>query len=516
MPLPPGRLRTMPRFLLAVVLAAFAAPITPLTAQSGSPWDSYRPGPTRGAADARAAGRVADTETPPHPTHPRTPNTPDGPALLGGTSLASSPRRPGPEFPRGGSPVARTGENTMALDSLPSALPIRPVSPWASSELPRAGPPSGRIGKNAPTLDSSAGARPALVLLAAPEGVSVPPEETTPAGTIRIGLIGPMSGPLEAHGLSSRRGALLALELARSGAAGFELVVEDDRGDSIFSAAATARLADDPSVVAILGALAFAPREASRVAASAGCAEVRPMPADSALARSADRAVLANLSQDVSEGALLARYLFDARGCSRLALLHDDTVYGRGGARLLAAEAASREKPFVLEREFAPGAQNVAALAEQVAASRADGVVVWARAEDAARLCKALSARGVRAAIAGPSALANPVFADRAGAAAEGVVLPYPADASEREARARAFRSRFRSVYGQEPDSLAADSFAAAERIVGAVREVGVDRRRVREQLARGLSPAPAGPLVLAAFRNGRPRALDSRDLARP
>ncbi|MBI3889978.1 MAG: ABC transporter substrate-binding protein [Candidatus Wallbacteria bacterium] len=391
-----------------------------------------------------------------------------------------------------------------------------PASPWSAYRPPTSGSPASAGGGAAAPAAQSAPAPysdvpapqglftpPAVAVVgpgpSAPAFLELPAPLAPPAArtslpgnvavsVVRLGFVGPLMGHLEPYGLSCRRGIELALKEANADAEGparFELVAVDDHGDEVFSSAAAVGLVRDPAVVAILGALGGAVGTADRVAGAAGCPQVPPAPAESTPESATNRWRFRNLADDLLQGALLARYLFDARGLGAVALLHDDSGYGRGGARVIRSEAASRNRQLAMNEEFPRVGADFARYADAIVASRAEAVVCWGAAESAAGVCRALAARGARVLFSGGASLVSPAFVERAGVSGEGVVVAYPPDAARRYARERLFQDRFRSAYGQEPDFAARAAFEAAARIVAAVRRTGPDRERVRNLLAR-------------------------------
>ena len=365
---------------------------------------------------------------------------------------------------------------------------------------------------------------PSLSLLPAPAG----------AQSVRIGFVGPLTGPAAPYGLSCRQGIELALADAmsaeRSGGSAyrFELAAEDDAGDEVRAGNAAVKLVSDPQVAAVLGAINSASTHVvAKVTMLAGVPQITSVSTDPALTRLNNRWFFRNLADDVVQGAALARYFFDSRGLKRVALVHDDNRYGKGGAKIVETEAAQRGTPVVLLRQFARGTTDFTALAEAIAAARPDGLIVWGLFGEAAGICKAVAAKGLKVVVAGGDGLVSPSFLKEAGTAAEGVVVTYPFDPARGDPLTRSFVERFRAAYGQEPDSFAAHSYDAASTVATVIKQVGPDRNRVREALASIRSEngvAGTGgfdvfgnaitPVQLAVVENGRFRLLGAAEVA--
>lgn len=105
------------------------------------------------------------------------------------------------------------------------------------------------------------------------------------AGIVRLGFLGPLTGPAAQRGLSCRRGIELALRDAGATAC-FELVCEDDAGDEVRTGQAAVKLAHRDGVVAILGAVDGASAHvAARIAMLAGVPLLAPAATEPLLTR---------------------------------------------------------------------------------------------------------------------------------------------------------------------------------------------------------------------------------------
>jgi len=151
--------------------------------------------------------------------------------------------------------------------------------------------------------------------------------------------------------------------------------------------------------------------------------------------------------------------------------------------------------------EIAAGVSPETVIGE-LAGSELQAVVILAGAEESAGLAVALRARFADAQIFGGPSMARREFAERAGAAAEGVLFPFPCDTSA--------GSRF-------PDCAAAQTYDATRLLIESIRNAGLNRARIRDAI-EAISPwtgeagriewDPVGrnrrPVSLATIRAGR------------
>jgi branched-chain amino acid transport system substrate-binding protein len=114
-----------------------------------------------------------------------------------------------------------------------------------------------------------------------------------------------------------------------------------------------------------------------------------------------------------------------------------------------------------------------------------DAVVVVAGPRPAAALVTALRAAGFTGPVLGGPGLARRAFADLAGAAAEGTLVPLLVDPEPFDRFDAAFRGRF----GRPADAAAGHAYDAATVLIAAIRRAGPDPAAIREALA-GMPPA--------------------------
>src|SRR5438105_6782953 len=97
----------------------------------------------------------------------------------------------------------------------------------------------------------------------------------------------------------------------------------------------------------------------------------------------------------------------------RLAVMHDDSEYGRDGGAQLAQALQQKGVTPTVDVEVPSSATDLSAQALQVKQSGATGVLVWARAPLVAAVVKALRQGGVSAAVFGSPTAEDPVVRDQ-------------------------------------------------------------------------------------------------------
>ena len=163
---------------------------------------------------------------------------------------------------------------------------------------------------------------------------------------VRIGHVGPVSGPQAHYGRDNENGARMAVaELNAQGLTiggkkvKFELVAEDDAADPKQGTAAAQKLCDAKvnGVVGHLNSGTTIP--ASKVYSQCGLPMISPSATNPELTQLGHKNVFRLLANDNELGAGLARHASQVLKLKRVAIIDDRTAYGKGVAEVFARTA---------------------------------------------------------------------------------------------------------------------------------------------------------------------------------
>jgi len=313
-------------------------------------------------------------------------------------------------------------------------------------------------------------------------------------GAIRLGLAGPFTGSGAAYGLMMRQGATMAVEEANAdgGVAGqrFELVFEDDAGKNDQAKTVAKKLADDPSICAVIGhfnstcSLAGRPTYQRR-----GVVQFTPGSTNVDVCRGSEW-TFRNLYHDQYQGEVIAQYIRDALGARKAAVFYDNDDYGKGLKSAFTAHAAKiglqivGEEAYVREKTL-----DFSTALDKFHAAAPDIVFVSGLYNEAGTIVKQARSKGIATPFIGGDGVFSPGLIEIAGQAAEGtyVVTPFLFDAGGDAART--FAGRFAARFGTDPDAWAALGYDAAAMLIDTIRQVGRDRRAIRDHLAGITTP---------------------------
>ncbi len=321
-------------------------------------------------------------------------------------------------------------------------------------------------------------------------GASTPPAPRGGGGVEAVvGVVGPLSGPAAAYGLSQREGATLAAEEANASGhtAGARLRLDfGDDGANQERAGAIARdFAVEGGVAAFVGAVnSDCTHQIEMVCVKLHVPQITTASTDPSVTDTGSPWIFRCLADDVVQANAIADRLFAKGGARSVALLSQNNRYGRMGIEQVARAAEAKGARVALREGFESGTTDFSGLAARVAGAAPDAIVVWSLYREGAGLVRALRAAGVAAPVWAGDGLVSPEFPRLAGAAAEGTRVTYPFDPDASDA-SRDFVRRFTARFGHAPDSFAAHGFDAVLLLVDAARRArSWERTALKDALA--------------------------------
>ncbi|MFC5428235.1 branched-chain amino acid ABC transporter substrate-binding protein [Paraburkholderia denitrificans] len=178
------------------------------------------------------------------------------------------------------------------------------------------------------------------------------------ADDVKIGVAGPLTGPLASQGKDVENGARLAVE--QINAAGIKIKgvplhlsidAEDDMADPK-SAVTIAQKLVDAGVVGVVGHLTSGTSvPASKIYSDAGIPQISPSATNPVLTRQGFATTFRVIGDDAYVGRVMAQYLTKTAGYKRIAIIDDRSAYGQGLADIVAAEL-KKDGATVVNRQY--------------------------------------------------------------------------------------------------------------------------------------------------------------------
>jgi branched-chain amino acid transport system substrate-binding protein len=295
------------------------------------------------------------------------------------------------------------------------------------------------------------------------------------AAEILIGVAGPMTGTLAWYGEQFERGAALALADidAAGGVLGeqVQLITADDFCDPEQAVAAAKKLVSDGVILVVGHFCSGASIPASEIYEAAGVLMISPASSNPMLTELGRANVFRVIHRDDEAGIVAGDYLADHWPDKKIAILHDDTVFGKGSADLTREQLNRRGLTEAVYQAYVPGKTNYGAeIAELEAADIAAAFIGGYHAE-IALMARAAHDRGYPLQLMTVTSLASEEFGLIAGSGAEGVLFLDVADVRGR-AEAAPVVERFRAS-GFEPEGFTLSAYGIVQAWAQAAEKAG-------------------------------------------
>lgn len=323
---------------------------------------------------------------------------------------------------------------------------------------------------------------------------------------VRIGFLGPIAKQADqVYGLRMLHGAQMAIDdaNARGGYGGkpFRLMVHDDYTNWQFGAEGGQERPTDSAIWgapldeavkmiyqekdwAIFGSISSESTHMMlRLALKAEFPIVNSASTDPTVPETYIPWYFTDLQDDRVQSYILARRIFTELRLKRAALLRVNNRYGRMGVEKFRDAAVRLGHPVVVEQKYMPGDTDFSRELRIIRDSRADAIVLWGDAPEAAAILGQMRAMGMKQRVFGSYRTLGDELLARAGSAAEGFEAVYPYDPARSDPTWLSFEQRYEARFGEKPEQFAALAYDAMNILLEAICRAGLNRARIQDAL---------------------------------
>ncbi|QJY49147.1 branched-chain amino acid ABC transporter substrate-binding protein [Pseudonocardia broussonetiae] len=251
----------------------------------------------------------------------------------------------------------------------------------------------------------------------------------TSKGTLVVGMVAPLSGPLSALGLGMQNSADLAVDQANQNCTvpgyALRLQAEDDQSQPAIAANAATRLASDPNVVGVVGTLNSSTAQTVQpILLERGIVQISPANTNPTLTQgenyaTAPQRAFSNYfrvaTTDAVQGPFGAQYLVNTAGKKSIAVIDDGKTYGAGLAAAFAAEAERLGATIVFTGKVGENDTDFSGIVTQVRAANPDAVYYGGEYPAAGPLSAQIAQGGLNIPVMGGDALINAEYVPLGG-----------------------------------------------------------------------------------------------------
>jgi branched-chain amino acid transport system substrate-binding protein len=215
---------------------------------------------------------------------------------------------------------------------------------------------------------------------------------------VLIGMAGPITGKEAWFGEQLERGAQLAVaDLNASGGVlgqQVELITVDDSCDPEQAVAAARKLVSEGVIFVVGHYCSGASIPASEVYEAAGVLQISPASTNPMLTDAGRANVFRVVRRDDASGVMAGNYLADHWADKKIAILHDDTTFGKGIAELTKDQLNRRGVREAIYQAYVPGKVTYGAEIDELQAADIDLVFIGGYHTEIALMARAASDRG--------------------------------------------------------------------------------------------------------------------------
>ena len=292
---------------------------------------------------------------------------------------------------------------------------------------------------------------------------------------VLIGLAGPMTGKNAWFGEQLERGATQAVAdlNAVGGVLGqhVRLITADDYCDSEQAVAAARKLVSDGAIFVVGHHCSHASIPASAIYAAAGILQISPSSTNPKLTELGRANVFRVINRDDVEGMMAATYLADRWPGEKIAILHDNTTFGKGVAEETKKQLNKLGLTEAIYQTYVAGQNNYETVIDKLQAAGIAAVYIGGYHTEIALMAREARERGYAIQLMTGVTLASEDFGLIAGAAAEGAMFTDPPDPRGR-AEAGPVVERFRAS-GFEPEGYTLYAYGAVQVWAQAAEKAG-------------------------------------------
>jgi branched-chain amino acid transport system substrate-binding protein len=319
---------------------------------------------------------------------------------------------------------------------------------------------------------------------------SLPDADAAALKAINIGFLGPLDADNEdsPYGIAMLHGAQLAIDEANAdgGYHGkpFALCIHDDLALWGASSMAIVDMRYKDQAWAMLGSVDSASTHIEvRATLKLELPIMDTATNDPTVTQTLVPWLLHNFPDDRQQGYALADYIFLQRHLKRIGILQVNNRYGRTGKEIFVETARRIGHQPVIEVWYPAGNTDFSAQLKTINASKIDGLVIWGNALQAALVLKQMRAIGMQQPVFGSSRICYPDVIEKAGAAAEGLVVVSAIDPTRKDPAWLSFRQHYIDRFHVEPDPYAAYAYDGARMLTIAIDHAGLNRGRIMDAL---------------------------------
>jgi branched-chain amino acid transport system substrate-binding protein len=309
------------------------------------------------------------------------------------------------------------------------------------------------------------------------------------AEPIKIGVVGPLTGPVAVGGLHTRNGLELAKEEVDKkggvpGVGNFELIYEDDKCVPPESVNAVTKLVHRDKVLAVIGSVCSSATLASMaVTEKAKTPQITTVSSAPAITQKGNPWIFRTALADSLRAEALAEFAVKTLKAKVVGIIHDADDYGKDGADAFIAKFKTYNIQPKVNESFNRKDIDFSGQLMKVKNAGADLLIIWGLPEESSLILKQIKDMNLNVRIMGGDAMANPRTSALAGPAIDGVFSAIDFVRTDKSPTVQEFVKKYESKFNTPSDNVAANAYESVYMLKTAITKSGLDKNKLRQTL---------------------------------
>ena len=311
----------------------------------------------------------------------------------------------------------------------------------------------------------------------------------TAQAQIRIATVGPMTGSYAAVGAQMKAGAEQAVaDINKAGGVnGQQLVLEvgDDACDPRQAVSVANQMASRKVAVVAGHYCSGSSIPASKVYAEEGVLQISPASTNPKYTDDGSWNTFRVCGRDDQQGLVAGKYLATTFKDKKIAILHDNSAYGKGLADETKKSLNANGVTEALYAAYTPGERDYSAIVSRMKQAGIDVIYVGGYHTETGLIARQAKEQGMNVTMVGGDALVTNEFWQIAGPAGENTLMTFPSDPRKRPTAAAAV-AEFKAK-GFDPEGYTLYTYGAIQIWAEAAKKANsIDGKKVADVLKGG------------------------------
>jgi len=294
-------------------------------------------------------------------------------------------------------------------------------------------------------------------------------------GAITIATVGPMTGSNASFGAQMKAGAEMAVaDINKAGGVlgkQVSLQVGDDACDPKQAVSVANQMASRKVVFVAGHFCSSSSIPANKVYADEGILQISPASTNPKLTDEGGWNTFRTCGRDDQQGEVAGKYLASHYGKQKIAIMHDNSAYGKGLADETKKALNAAKVNEALYTAYTPGERDYASLVSRLKQANIEVIYIGGYHTETGLIMRQAQEQGMKVTVIGGDALATNEFWQIAGPAGEGAMMTFPSDPRKRPV-AQKVVAEFKAK-GFDPEGYTLYTYAAIQAWAAGVKKAG-------------------------------------------